>query len=124
LIRNLYPVGKVSEAVVVKLVGSLGHGRAKPSYTVQAALLKWVVMTYDILENKLVLAQLYSVLFNLLDTIAIRYFTEKSTTQVTDLQQNPAVSRAVPDHGSETCPPFQNPGSVCRPSLKSKIIRN
>ncbi|KAG0648352.1 Sim4 complex subunit mis6 [Hyphodiscus hymeniophilus] len=72
LIKNLYPVGKVQDSVVFKVVGSLGHGKAKPSFTVQAALLKWLVMTYDILDHQRVLSKLYSVLFNLLDTIAIR----------------------------------------------------
>jgi centromere protein I len=73
LIRNLYPVSKVLNSAVIKVVGSLGHGRAKPSYTAQAALLKWLIMVYDILEDQRVLSRLYSVLFNLLDTIAIRY---------------------------------------------------
>jgi centromere protein I len=72
LIRNLYPVSKIPDTVVVKVVGSLGHGKAKPSFTAQAALLKWLILTYDILENQRVLSQLYSILFNLLDTITIR----------------------------------------------------
>ncbi|TVY29041.1 Inner kinetochore subunit [Lachnellula hyalina] len=72
LIRNLYPAGKVSDSIVTKVVASLGHGRAKPSYNAQAALLKWLVMVYDVLENPKVLSQLYGILFNLLDTIAIR----------------------------------------------------
>jgi len=72
LIRSLYPASKVPDAAVIKVVGSLGHGRTKPAYTIQAALLKWLVMVYDVLENKRVLSQLYGILFNLLDTIAIR----------------------------------------------------
>jgi centromere protein I len=72
-VRNLYPASKVPDSIVCKLIGSLGHGRNKPSYATQAALLKWVVMIYEILENQTVLARLYSVLFNLLDTIATRY---------------------------------------------------
>jgi centromere protein I len=72
LIRNLYPVSKVPNAVVIKIVGGLGHGRAKPSYSVQCALLKWLVMVYDVLENQRILSQLYSILFNLLDTVAVR----------------------------------------------------
>lgn len=82
LIRNFYPVSKVPDTVVVKVVGSLGQGRAKPSYAAQAALLKWLVMVYDILENQRVLSQLYSVLFNLLDTIAIRYDPEEDSTRL------------------------------------------
>jgi centromere protein I len=73
LIRNLYPAGRVSDDVVVKVVGSLGHGKAKAAFPAQAALLKWLTMIYDILENQKILTQLYSVLFNLLDTIAIRF---------------------------------------------------
>jgi centromere protein I len=73
LIRNIYPAGKVPDSIVIKVVASLGHGRAKPSYNAQAALLKWLVMVYDVLENPKTLSQLYGILFNLLDTIAIRY---------------------------------------------------
>jgi len=72
LIRSLYPAGKVSDAVVIKVVGGVGHGLSKPSFSVQAALLKWLIMIYDVLENQRILSQLYSALFNLLDTVAIR----------------------------------------------------
>ena len=72
LIRNLYPASKVPDTIVIKVVGNLGHGRSKPSYTTQAAFLKWLVMVYDVLETPKVLSQLYAILFNLLDTIAVR----------------------------------------------------
>lgn len=72
LIKNLYPASKVPDAVVSRVVASLGHGRAKTGYAAQAALLRWLVMIYEVLENQKVLTQLYGVLFNLLDTIAIR----------------------------------------------------
>lgn len=72
LIRNLYPASKVPDAIVIKVVASLGHGRAKLSHNAQVALLKWLVMVYDVLENQKILSQLYGNLFNLLDTIAIR----------------------------------------------------
>ncbi|KUJ11771.1 Mis6-domain-containing protein [Mollisia scopiformis] len=72
LIRNLYPVSKVPDSVVIKVVSSLGNGRFKPSYNTQAGLLKWLVMVYDVLENPRMLSQLYSIIFNLLDTAAIR----------------------------------------------------
>jgi len=73
LINNLYPASTVSDTVIIKVVNSLGHGRAKPSHSTQAALLQWLVMVYDVLENTRILSQLYSILFNLLDTVAIRY---------------------------------------------------
>lgn len=72
LIRNLYPVEKVPDTVVVNIVASLGHGNAKPSHNVQAALLKWLIMVYGIIENQKILSRLYAVLFNLLDTLALR----------------------------------------------------
>lgn len=72
LIRNLYPATRVPDIIVIKVVGGLGHGRLKPSYSAQAALLKWLIMVYDVLEDHRVLSQLYSVLFNLLDTSTLR----------------------------------------------------
>ncbi|CAL3965976.1 unnamed protein product [Diplocarpon coronariae] len=72
LIRNLYPVTRVPDTIVVKVVASLGHGSAYPSYSAQAALLKWLVMVYDVLANQKILSQLYSLFFNLLDNTALR----------------------------------------------------
>ncbi len=73
IIKNLYPAGRVSDEIVLRVVGSLGHGKGKAAFPVQAALLKWLIIVYDTLENQKILSQLYSVLFNLLDTIAIRF---------------------------------------------------
>jgi centromere protein I len=73
LIKNLYPAGRVSDELVLRVVACFGHGKAKAAFPVQAALLKWLIMVYDTLENPKVLSQLYSILFNLLDTIAIRF---------------------------------------------------
>lgn len=81
LIRNLYPAGKVSDSVVVNVVGSLGHGKLKPNFIVQAALLKWLVMVYDVLQNQKILSQLYAILFDLLGTLALRYFCVPFTKQ-------------------------------------------
>jgi len=73
IIRNLYPATKVSDDTVVKVVGSLGHGQSRAAFPVQTMLLKWLVMVHGVLEDQKILSQLYSFLFNLLDTIAIRY---------------------------------------------------
>jgi centromere protein I len=78
LIRNLYPTSKISDECIMKAVGSLGHGQIKPSYPSQAALLKWIIMVYDFLENPKILERLYSVLFNLIDTVALRYVSKGS----------------------------------------------
>lgn len=72
LVRNLYPVGKVSDEVALKVVGCLGHGQLKPSLAIQGLLLRWLVLVYHFLDNQTVLSQTYGVLFNLLDTAAIR----------------------------------------------------
>ncbi|KAK4127602.1 Mis6-domain-containing protein [Parathielavia appendiculata] len=72
IVRNLYPSGKVSDEVVLRFLGALGHGQLKPSLYLQALFLRWLVMVYHLLENSAVLSQAYGVLFNLLDTAAIR----------------------------------------------------
>lgn len=74
IIKNLYPVGKVSQDVVLKIVGSLGIGELKPSLTLQSSLLHWIIQLYHVLDLKAqgVLSRTYSVLFNLLDVSAIR----------------------------------------------------
>ncbi|KAI1342636.1 Mis6-domain-containing protein [Xylariaceae sp. FL0016] len=72
IVRNLYPATAVGGDAVLKVIGCLGHGKLKPSLTIQGALLKWLVMIHHVMDNQSVLSQTYSVLFNLLDTAAIR----------------------------------------------------
>lgn len=72
LVRGLYPVTRVSSASALRVVGALGHGRLKPSMAVQALLLRWLIMVHHVLEEPAVLGRAYPVLFNLLDTAAIR----------------------------------------------------
>ncbi len=72
IVRNLYPSGKVGDDLVLRVVGALGHGQLKPSLPLQALFLRWLVMVYHMLQNPTVLSQAYAVLFNLLDTAAIR----------------------------------------------------
>lgn len=72
LLRALYPVTRVSSRHVLRVVGALGHGRLKPTMQIQALLLRWLVMVYHVLESPAALSQAYPVLFNLLDTAAIR----------------------------------------------------
>ncbi|KAM4056121.1 mis6 domain-containing protein [Hirsutella rhossiliensis] len=72
LVRNLYPRDKVSRNVVMRVVAALGHGALKPSLNMQAGLLRWLNMVFHVLEDRIVLARAYPVLFNLLDTAAIR----------------------------------------------------
>lgn len=72
LVRGLYPASRVTPSQALRVVGALGHGRLKPSLAMQALLLRWLVMVYHVLEEPAVLARAYPVLFNLLDTAAIR----------------------------------------------------
>ncbi|KAH6892114.1 Mis6-domain-containing protein [Thelonectria olida] len=72
IVRNLYPATPVSPDIVLRVVSSLGHGKIKPSLTLQAGLLRWLVMVYHALESPQVLYQAYPVLFNMLDTAATR----------------------------------------------------
>ncbi|KAK3359176.1 Mis6-domain-containing protein [Lasiosphaeria hispida] len=72
LVRNLYPVRKVDDEAILRIIGALGHGQLKPSLPLQGLLLRWLVMVYHLLENTAILSKTYGVLFNLLDTAAIR----------------------------------------------------
>ncbi|KAH6963573.1 Mis6-domain-containing protein [Fusarium avenaceum] len=72
IIRNLYPVAPVSRESTLRVISCLGHGALKPSLTLQAALLKWLITVHHTLESPQVLSQVYPVLFNLLDTAATR----------------------------------------------------
>lgn len=74
ILKNLYPVDKVPEHVVLKIIGCLGLGELKPSLTLQSSLLQWVIQVYHVLDAKAqaVLSRAYSVLFNLLDVSATR----------------------------------------------------
>ena len=72
LVRNLYPASKVPDDSILRVVGSLGHGQLKPPLAVQSLLLKWLIMVYHVLETPGLLSRAYAVLFNLLDTAAVR----------------------------------------------------
>ncbi|KAK1966624.1 Mis6-domain-containing protein [Colletotrichum sublineola] len=72
LVKNLYPATRLSRDAVLKVVGCLGHGELKPSLALQSNLLRWLIMVYHVIEKPAVLSQAYAVLFNLLDTAAIR----------------------------------------------------
>ncbi|CVK89569.1 related to Mis6 domain protein [Fusarium mangiferae] len=72
IIRNLYPVAPISRKSVLQVISCLGHGALKPSLTLQAALLKWLITVHHTLESPQTLSQTYSFLFNLLDTAATR----------------------------------------------------
>lgn len=95
LVRNLYPANKVPKEAVLNVLGCLGHGELKPSLAIQALLLRWLIMTYNALEDPGLLSQAYAVLFNLLDTAALRqavnlfccllYFTNRYRPQLCHL---------------------------------------
>ncbi|MCJ1304140.1 hypothetical protein MMC08_006952 [Hypocenomyce scalaris] len=52
LIRGLYPASRVSADLVFNVVASLGSGRDKPSPPTQNLLLRWVIMIYEVLEDR------------------------------------------------------------------------
>ncbi|KAL6360316.1 hypothetical protein LRP88_06020 [Fusarium phalaenopsidis] len=72
IIRNIYPIAPVSRDSTLRVVSCLGYGKLKPSLTLQAALLKWLIMVHHNLESPQILSQAYPVLFNLLDGAATR----------------------------------------------------
>ncbi|KAH0543376.1 hypothetical protein FGG08_002332 [Glutinoglossum americanum] len=72
IVNSLYPSTKVSEDVVLKIVGCLGQGQSKPPSSTQAGLLRWLIMVHGVLESHRMLSNLYGVLFNMLDMISLR----------------------------------------------------
>lgn len=73
ILKSLYPVSPVAGDALVKVVGALGHGKLKPSLAIQGALLRWAIMVHHVVDDSGILSRSYSLLFNLLDTAAIRY---------------------------------------------------
>ncbi|KAJ2987732.1 hypothetical protein NUW58_g4341 [Xylaria curta] len=79
IVKNLYPASFVSGDIIIKVIGCLGHGKLKPSLTIQAALLKWLIMIQSVAENRDYFIRAYPVLFNLLDTAALRLLLSRQT---------------------------------------------
>ena len=74
LLKYLYPSEKVPSHSVYQIVASLGPGKSKASTKTQQGLLRWLIVVYDLLENRAALPRLYSVLFNLLDVLYLRAY--------------------------------------------------
>ena len=74
VIKALYPAGLVPSALVCNVVASLGVGGSKPSPQTQNLLLRWILLVYEVLEDTACISKLYTTLFNLLDTMSIRYY--------------------------------------------------
>ena len=72
LIKSCYPIEKVPSSCVFMIVSALGPSKRKPSSAVQEALLKWLILVFDLLEDDTVLFRLYSTLFALLDVLYLR----------------------------------------------------
>lgn len=72
LVKNLYPLERVSSKLVTQVVCCLGPSKSKPSPASQALLLRWLLLVYDFMEDRSHLSKLYAVLFNYLDMISLR----------------------------------------------------
>ncbi|CAG8053338.1 unnamed protein product [Penicillium nalgiovense] len=72
LIKNLYPQERIASKDVTQVVCCLGPSKNKPSPATQALLLRWLILAYDIFEDRTHLTKLYAVLFNYLDMISLR----------------------------------------------------
>ncbi|KAJ6150991.1 Centromere protein Cenp-I [Penicillium chermesinum] len=72
LIKNLYPQELIASNHVTQVVCCLGPSKAKASPATQSLLVRWLILTYDLLEDKSHLGKLYAVLFNHLDMISLR----------------------------------------------------
>lgn len=72
LVKNLYPQERVTSKHITQVVCCLGPSKSKPSPATQALLVRWLILAYDLLDDKTHLGKLYAVLFNHLDMISLR----------------------------------------------------
>ncbi|KAL2844672.1 Mis6-domain-containing protein [Aspergillus pseudodeflectus] len=72
LVKNLYPSERIASKLVTQVVCCLGPTKNKPSPATQALLLRWLILVYDLLEDRSHLSKLYAVLFNHLDMLSLR----------------------------------------------------
>lgn len=72
LVKNLYPQENVASRHVTQVVCCLGPSKSKPSPATQALLVRWLILAYELLEDRAHLGKLYAVLFNHLDMISLR----------------------------------------------------
>jgi centromere protein I len=73
LVRSLYPATKVHDGAVTSVIGCLGQGETKPAAQTQAALLRWLIQVFEMMDNRGIVARFYGVLFNLLSTYHLRF---------------------------------------------------
>ena len=76
VIKSLYPLQDPSVDDQLLIIGSLGLGDGKPSLQTQSALLRWITLMFNLLHDIKTLQRCYSVLFNLLDMMALRFVQE------------------------------------------------
>ncbi|TGZ84040.1 Mis6-domain-containing protein [Ascodesmis nigricans] len=108
IIKGLIPRKKVQDTIAIKIIGCLGNGPRKPSSAIQVALLRWLVMVYDVLENPGTLSRMYSILFNLLDMMSLRshlchllsLITKRSSVKPFRIQALLELKRSI---GEEHC---------------------
>ncbi|KAJ5570201.1 Centromere protein Cenp-I [Penicillium hispanicum] len=72
LVKNLYPQEKIASKHITQIVCCLGPSKSKPSAATQALLVRWLILCYDLMEDKAHVGKLYAVLFNHLDMISLR----------------------------------------------------
>ena len=72
LIKNLYPQQRVGSRHLTHVICCLGPSKSKPSAAVQALLLRWLILSYDFMDDRTYISKLYAVLFNHLDMISLR----------------------------------------------------
>ncbi|CAG8686538.1 10586_t:CDS:10, partial [Cetraspora pellucida] len=70
LIKFLVPRKKVSEISVIKIFGNLGNKNMK--HSIQALLLRWVVLVYGFIRDHSKLYRLYGVIFHYLEYATLR----------------------------------------------------
>ncbi|CAG8659270.1 7903_t:CDS:10, partial [Ambispora leptoticha] len=70
IIKLLIPRQKISENLVIKILGKLGHELV--IHSIQGLLLRWIILVYPLLEDYSRLQKLYGVIFHFLEYQGLR----------------------------------------------------
>ncbi len=112
LVKSLYPASRVPSQLICTAVASLGQGKQKLPVSLQQSLLKWIIQVYDVLEDPSILSKLYTVLFNMLDFISLRYDCTLCLNLLANLTQSNAVPSTRNDNPEKAYQTIPNPDAV------------
>ena len=71
LLKSFFPAEKLPNHLILVVIEALGVGKQKASSTTQTALVRWLILVFELIDFSILL-QCYSILFNLLSVLYLR----------------------------------------------------